>query len=243
MIRATLVLFDIDGTILLTDGAGRRAIHRALLEVFGTTGPNDHRFDGKTDPQIVRELMRLAGHGDAHIDDHMQPLLDRYVTYLREELAAAPDAVRVMPGVVPLLDALGARPTVVLGLLTGNLAAGARAKLAAAGIDPARFRVGAYGSDHEVRGELPRVAQRRAREELGVEATGRDVVVIGDTPADMTCGRGIGARAIGVATGHYAVAELEAHGAFAAFDDLADTPRVLRAVLPEAPRRGVDSGA
>ena len=72
-----LVLFDIDGTLLLSDGAGRRAIHRALNEVFGTTGPTDYSFDGKTDPQIVRELMRLAGHGDEHIDARMERLFDR----------------------------------------------------------------------------------------------------------------------------------------------------------------------
>ncbi|MGH2898277.1 MAG: HAD family hydrolase, partial [Solirubrobacteraceae bacterium] len=155
-----LVLFDIDGTILLTDGAGKRAIHRALTEVFGGTGPDDHRFDGKTDPQIVRELMRIEGHGDDHIDAHMSPLFDRYVEYLRDELREGAKGVRVMPGVHDLIDALDARSDVLLGLLTGNLAEGARAKLASAGIDPARFRVGAYGSDHETRGELPAVAQR-----------------------------------------------------------------------------------
>src|SRR5207342_2841724 len=73
-----LVLFDIDGTILLTDGAGKRAIHRALLDVFGSTGPADHRFDGKTDPQIVRELMRIAGHADDKIDAEMASLFGRY---------------------------------------------------------------------------------------------------------------------------------------------------------------------
>ena len=226
-----LVLFDIDGTILLTDGAGKRAIHRALIDVFGGTGPEDHRFDGKTDPQIVRELMRFEGHDDAHIDRHMSPLLDRYVDYLHEELTTGASGVRLMPGVRELLDALQARNDIVLGLLTGNLMAGARAKLSSAGIDPARFRVGAYGSDHELRGELPAVAQRRAREELGLEIRGPDVVVIGDTPADLHCGRGIGARAIGVATGHFSVNELEQHDPAAVFEDLSDTLRVVAAIL------------
>lgn len=226
-----LVLFDIDGTILLTDGAGRRAIHRALIEVFGTTGPTDHRFDGKTDPQIVRELMRLAGHRDDHIDGRMDHLLDRYVDYLDEELRASPEGIRVMPGVPALLDSLDARADVALGLLTGNLLAGARAKLAAAGINPDRFLVGAYGSDHETRAELPVVAQRRAREELGLDVRGHDIVVIGDTPADMTCGRAVGARPIGVATGHYSADDLRAHGAFAAFEDLSDTNAVVDVIL------------
>lgn len=229
-----LVLFDIDGTILLTDGAGKRAIHRALAEVFGGTGPDDHPFGGKTDPQIVRELMRLEGHADEHIDEHMSPLLERYVDYLQEELRPGACAVTVMPGVRALLDALDARHDVVLGLLTGNLEAGARVKLESAGISHERFRVGAYGSDHEARGELPAVAQRRAREQLGVDIPGSDVVVIGDTPADLHCGRGIGARAIGVATGHYSVEELEQHDAYVVFSDLSDTDDVVQAMIGDA---------
>ena len=229
-----LVLFDIDGTILLTDGAGKRAIHRALIDVFGTTGPSEHRFDGKTDPQIVRELMRMAGHAVDHIDARMAGLFERYVDYLQDELRTGAADVRVMPGVVELLDALEARDDATLGLLTGNLVEGARAKLTAAGIDPERFVVGAYGSDHETRGELPAVAQRRAREELGLTVEGPDVVVIGDTPADLSCGRAIGARAIGVATGHYSVEDLSSFEPAAVFADLSCTPDVVRAIFGES---------
>jgi phosphoglycolate phosphatase-like HAD superfamily hydrolase len=231
--RLRLVLFDVDGTILLTDGAGRRAVNRALVDVFGSTGPADHRFDGKTDPQIVRELMRQEGHVDAHIDAKMDRLLELYVEYLRDELRTGAGGIRVMPGVRELLDALEARDDVVLGLLTGNLAAGAHAKLGAAGIDPTRFRVGAYGSDHETRGELPAVAQRRLRDELGLEIQGDHVVVIGDTPADLHCGRGIGARAIGVATGHYSVEELQRHDPIAVFQNLSDTAEVVRVIVSD----------
>jgi phosphoglycolate phosphatase len=226
-----LVLFDIDGTILLTDGAGKRAIHRALIDVYGGTGPEDHRFDGKTDPQIVRELMRLAGHADDHIDAGMQRLLDTYVGYLEDELRVGAAGVEVMPGVCELLDALDGRDDIVLGLLTGNLEAGARAKLVAAQIDFSRFRVGAYGSDHETRGELPAVAQKRARHDLGLDIVGRDVVVIGDTPADLQCGNGIGASAIGVATGHYSVDDLRQYPALAVFEDLSATDEVVRTIL------------
>ncbi len=231
--RVKLVLFDIDGTIMITNGAGRRAVHRALLEVFGTIGSPDHRFDGKTDPQIVRELMRLAGHGDDTIDARMSLMLDRYVAYLHDELASPTHTSHVFPGVHELIGALDARDDVVLGLLTGNLAAGARAKLTAVGIDPDRFRVGAFGSDHELRGELPAIAQRRARESLGLDIPGRDVVVIGDTPADLDCGRSIGARAIGVATGHYSVDVLASHGAAAVYPDLSDTGEVIRVIMDE----------
>ncbi|MGH7679506.1 MAG: HAD family hydrolase, partial [Gemmatimonadaceae bacterium] len=126
-----LVLFDIDGTLLLSDGAGKRAIHRALLEVFGTTGPDDYHFGGKTDPQIVRELMRLEGHGDERIDREMKDLLSKYLRYLHEELVAPGHRPYALPGVPELLDALEAEPRVIIGLLTGNLEPGAHAKLEA----------------------------------------------------------------------------------------------------------------
>jgi phosphoglycolate phosphatase-like HAD superfamily hydrolase len=226
-----LVLFDIDGTLLLSDGAGRRAIYRALREVFGATGPADYFFDGKTDPQIVRELMRMAGHGDEHIDARMELLLARYVEYLREELHAPGRRPYTLPGVPELLDELERTSNVLLGLLTGNLEQGAKAKLESVGINPQRFRVGAYGSDHEERPELPAIALARTKEMLGIEVGGTAIVVIGDTPADLTCGKALGANAIGVATGRYSVAELARHQPAAVFENLSDTPAVLRAIL------------
>lgn len=226
-----LVLFDIDGTLLLSDGAGRRAIHRALREVFGTTGPADYFFDGKTDPQIVRELMRMAGHGDERIDADMQRLLALYLECLHEELGDPQHRPYMLPGVPELLNALEARSEVILGLLTGNLELGARAKLEAVGLDPTRFRIGAFGSDHELRPELPAIARARTRRDLGVDVTGNAIVVIGDTPADLTCGRSLGAGAIGVATGRYPVEELAKHEPLAVFADLSGTDAVTRVIL------------
>ena len=226
-----LVLFDIDGTMLWTDGAGRRAIQTALTEIFGGTGPASYWFDGKTDRQIVRDLMRHEGHGDAHIDARMDALLDRYVEYLERELADPSHPLRLYDGVVELLDALDRRDDVTLGLLTGNLEAGARAKLRAAGIDFDRFQVNAFGSDHELRPELPAIARERARERLGVELAGADVVVIGDTPADIECGRSIGARCIAVATGRYSIEELASHAPLAVFPDLTDTTAVMHVII------------
>ena len=225
-----LVLFDIDGTLLWSDGAGRRAMERALGTVFGSTGEPGYRYDGKTDRQIVRDLMRGAGHEDAHIDGGMTTLVEHYLEGLRAELADGGN-VRVLPGVPEVLDALEARDDVVLGLLTGNIEPGARAKLEAAGIDFARFRVNAFGSDHEHRPMLPAVAQGRMRDAFGLDVRGERVVIIGDTPADIACGRDIGARAIAVATGRYDVEELRAHEPAAVFADLGDTDAVVRAVL------------
>ncbi len=225
-----LVLFDIDGTLLSAGGAGRRAIHRALRDVFGSTGPDDYWFDGKTDRQIVRDLMRSDGHVNASIDARMEAVLSRYLACLGDELRDPGHPPRLHAGVVELLDALDDRADVVLGLLTGNLELGARTKLAAAGLDPSRFVVGAFGSDHESRPQLPAVAQQRARDRLGLEVPGTAIVVIGDTPADIACGQGIGARSIGVATGRYTMQELGACGAGAVFEDLSHTHDVVAAI-------------
>ena len=226
-----LVLFDIDGTVLLSDGAGKRAVLRAMKEVFGTTGPESHRFDGKTDPQIVRELQRLEGHPDDHIDAHLHRAIGRYVELLGEELDRAGNRAYTLPGIRDLLDAIEARDDAMLGLLTGNVVEGARAKLSAVGIDPDRFVVGAYGSDHEIRAQLPAIARQRVLEAHGHEFIGHDIVIIGDTPSDIQCGQSLGVRAIGVATGHYAVDDLLECGAYAAFEDLSDTDAVIEAIF------------
>jgi phosphoglycolate phosphatase-like HAD superfamily hydrolase len=235
----TLILFDIDGTLLWTDGAGRRAIHAALIEVFGTTGPSDYWFDGKTDRQIVRDLMRREGHGDPHIDASMDALFARYAERLREELRDPAHPPLLLPGVMPLLDALEARADVALGLLTGNIIEGAQAKLSAVGIDPARFRICAFGSDREYRPDLPAVAFERARSILGADLPPHSAVVVGDTPADIDCGRRAGTRAVAVATGRYSVDELLEHRADAVFADLRDTDAVLHALL-DGSRRETD---
>jgi phosphoglycolate phosphatase-like HAD superfamily hydrolase len=226
-----LVLFDIDGTLLNSGGVGRASMQLALTETFGSAGDPAYRYDGKTDKQIVRDTMRREGHSDEHIDSQMTLLIDRYLDGLKERIDSRKFDVRPLPGVLGILDALEARDDVVLGLLTGNVEAGARAKLSAAGIDPDRFRVNAFGSDHEHRPQLPAIAQRRFGETLGHPVAGEKVIVIGDTPADIECGRELGARAIGVASGHYSVADLEKHSPYAVFPSLADTEKVLATIL------------
>lgn len=228
--RTRLVLFDIDGTLLWSDGAGRRAMEAALSMTFGTTGPRSYRYDGKTDRQIVRELMREAGFEDDEIDARMSAVLARYLENLERELASPESRVRAMRGVTDLLDAIAGVPHHIPGLLTGNLEPGAARKLAAASIDMGFFQVGAFGSDHERRDELPAIARGRARERLGHDLPGDALVIIGDTPSDISCGRPLGARAIAVATGHFGSAELAAHGPAAVFEDLSDTAAVLRAI-------------
>jgi len=225
-----LVLFDIDGTILWSDGAGRRAMTEALMNVFGGAGPTDYHYDGKTDPQIVRDLMRADGHTDDIIDERIDPLMQRYLGGLERELAGGTRA-HVFDGVRDLFGLLEERGDIILGLLTGNLREGAAIKLRAAGIDIGRFKVCAFGSDHHARAELPALAQRRAKEDLGLDIPGDHVFVIGDTPADITCGQGIGARAIAVATGRYTPEELARHHPYALFSSLADTAAVMKVIV------------
>jgi phosphoglycolate phosphatase len=226
-----LVLFDIDGTLLNSEGLGRASMQRALAEVFGSPGNPSYRYDGKTDKQIVRDVMRLEGHSDEHIDSRMETLILLYLEGLRTGAKSGKFNVRPLPGVVELLNALEARKDVVLGLLTGNVEPGARVKLTAAGINPDRFRVNAFGSDHEHRPQLPAIAQKRASERLGLDIAGERVIVIGDTPADIECGRSLGARAIGIASGHYTVEQLEAHHPYAVFPSLGDTEKLLETIL------------
>jgi phosphoglycolate phosphatase-like HAD superfamily hydrolase len=228
-----LVLFDIDATLLLTAGAGRRAITAALAEVVeDISGFQQVHFDGKTDPQIIGELLHVAGHAPPHDAARVEALCRRYVSLLESELGGAAHGTVLMPGIRELLARLAEDRALVLGLLTGNLVDGAALKLRSAGLDPLDFRVGAYGSDSAHRPDLPAIAAERARPFFGGRApAGHDVVIVGDTPSDIHCGEGIGARAIAVATGRWSRADLLACGPYAAFDDLSDTDAVVRAIV------------
>ncbi len=237
------VFFDIDGTLLYTDGAGRQAIRKALETVYGTSGPLEaYIFHGKTDPQIVVELMVGAGLPEAEVRRRMPEVWSFYLAELEHQLGARRAAGRItlLPGVSDLLTALRAISGVAIGLLTGNIEEGARLKLAAAGLD-STFTLGGFGSDSEDRGEVARIARRRSRSVDGGD--GVAMVVIGDTPEDVACARAAEAHAVAVATGRHGVAELERAGADAVFEDLSDTHRVLDCVLSLAGMTGASADA
>jgi phosphoglycolate phosphatase-like HAD superfamily hydrolase len=225
-----LVLFDIDGTILSARGAGRRALGRALADVYGTAGPIDtYDFHGSTDLQIVRDLLTLAGLAEGEIAAREAALFARYVQCLESEIGDGRD-VTLYPGVAAVIRALASDDGCLVGLLTGNIEAGARIKLEPTGLWPA-FRLGAYGSDHADRICLPAVAARRAEALVGRPFRGDSMVVIGDTPRDVACGQAAGALVIAVATGRHSVADLVECGADHVFADFTDAGRVVATVL------------
>ncbi len=218
-----LYLFDIDGTLVTARGAGRIAMGRALAATYGTGGDLEgYDFRGKTDPRIVLDLMTGAGVSEATIAGRLDAFWDAYVHEL-ESLLGDGSRVEAMPGVAELVRALVSRDDAVVGLLTGNIQRGARAKLAPTGLWPL-FRVGAFGSDDIDRRRLPAIARARATTLAGHEIPFDRVLVIGDTPLDVDCARASGAVAVAVATGWHKAADLAACAPDLLFESFADVP-------------------
>jgi phosphoglycolate phosphatase len=224
-----LILFDIDGTLLSAAGVSARALGEALLAVFGTRGRSDgYDYAGKTDPQIVRELMAAAGLEPEQVETRLTDALSVYRTKLAAVLR--PEHVTPKPGVPALVEALAAREDVTLGLLTGNLEPCARLKLEPLGINP-HFGFGAFGSDHADRSLLPAVAVERALLATGHRFQGKAVVVVGDSVHDVMCGRSLGVRAVAVATGNTPAERLLSTSPDALLADFGDTDATIEAML------------
>jgi phosphoglycolate phosphatase-like HAD superfamily hydrolase len=220
-LETTLLLFDIDGTLLTSGGCGERALRAAVKEFFGKDDDlQEIEIAGRTDTSIARQLLRKYAGDESRAMD----VLEHYLRHLPGLLPERPG--RLLPGVSELLAALHARPDVVLALLTGNLHRGAEYKLRHYGVWH-YFQFGAFADDHHDRNELGAVALQRARER-GIEARLERVFVIGDTPHDIACARACGARAVGVATGGSSYEALSAMGADAVLRDFTDLPAVLR---------------
>jgi phosphoglycolate phosphatase len=226
-----LVLFDIDGTLVLTGGAGLRGMNRALQEVFGgSRGLDGIPVAGRTDWAILADAVRRLGRA---LDGPMlADLQRRYIAHLADEIQHPGEGRKgVMPGINEILTRLELREDVVVGLLTGNFEEGARVKLEH--FDLWRyFRCGAFGGDAADRNALVPVAIERARG-LGMpDVADSDVIVIGDTPHDVACAHAAGAVAVAVATGSSSVEELRATGAEYVFQDLSDTKAFLALLEP-----------
>jgi phosphoglycolate phosphatase-like HAD superfamily hydrolase len=234
--RPTVFLFDIDGTLILTGGAGRRSMLGAFADVHGPLGPAalEFPFAGMTDRAIVRTGLQAIG-AVATEDAAIDRVLDAYLARLHDEVTRA-DSYRVLPGVVAVLEWLANAERIAIGLGTGNVKKGAYTKLARGSLETT-FGFGGFGCDAEDRTELLRVGARRGADALGVSLETCRVVVIGDTPKDVAAAHGIGAECIGVGTGGFeprALLELGAHSAFATLED----EGVRRALLERHPSSG-----
>lgn len=225
----SLLLFDIDATLLLTGGAGMRSMARAARELFGERFTWDGiEPSGGLDPLLFSEAVtrsRLELDEMAH-----SRFQEKYIQILEVELRQSRAGIRVLPGVRDLLGALRSRPDVCLGLLTGNYPRGAALKLEAAGIDPRWFSIGVFGDEGPTRAALVSVALERFEAAHGGSIARERVIVIGDTPRDVEAALANGCRVLAVATGKYGVEALLAAGATEAVADLSD-PAPLMALL------------
>ena len=227
----TLVLWDIDNTLLYTGGAGSRGMTRAFRDLYGIDDAFGRvEFSGRTDTAIFRDCARAHGIAEADLDAEQQRFLDAYVPYLRAALDECDG--HLMPGVAALLDALSSRDgEAVQALGTGNFSRGGELKLRHYGIDHHFPGLrGGFGEDSESRDAVIGLAIERLAGANGNDARPR-VIVVGDTPHDVAAARSNGAFALAVATGRDSAASLLACGADIALDDLSDTDRVLEILL------------
>jgi phosphoglycolate phosphatase len=224
-----LILFDIDGTILLTKSAGVNAMRDAGRELFGEQFTIDGvEFSGRLDTLIWNDLTRINNvTNNAAEHDRFRAAYGRKLT---ERLTTTPTAT-LLPGVRQLVHELVDVDHATLGLLTGNYPETGRLKIQQAGLDPDLFRVAAWGIDGQSRRDLPPVAMSRLKQLTGRSVRGEEVVIIGDTPHDIDCAQAHGCRSIGVATGVFSVGDLEKAGADLAVATLDDTAELLRWLL------------
>jgi phosphoglycolate phosphatase-like HAD superfamily hydrolase len=212
-------LFDIDGTLISSGGAGKAALEDALADVFGIRHAIEKlSLSGRTDRAIVRDL--FATHGIADTAENWRRLVAAYLRRLPDRLQSA--SGRVLPGIAELLKTLSGRGDVLVGLLTGNVRAGARAKLGFFGLYD-HFACGGFGDEHLDRDDVAREAVADVRQCLNGSLVLDRVWVIGDTPLDIRSARAVGARAVAVATGWHSSDELAAHRPDLLLNDLSDS--------------------
>jgi phosphoglycolate phosphatase-like HAD superfamily hydrolase len=227
-----LVLFDIDGTLLWPDGAGRAAMKIGMQQVYGTSGSiEEYKFLGHTERETVFALLREAGLSEAEIEAGWEHLPGAMETALIESIRERRHNIRPCPGAHQLIQSLAQRSDVLLGLITGNFKETAMLKLQTAGFDPAVFTVAAYGHISADRADLPPVAVKQAQALTGKTYSGSQIVIIGDTPSDILCGRRLNARSLVVLTGWVSREVLEEHHPDGVFEDLSDTETVIAAIV------------
>jgi phosphoglycolate phosphatase len=220
-----VVLFDIDGTLIHSAGAGRSALDRALSQEFGHPSTAAIELHGRTDRGIARNIFRQFAIEET--EENWNRFRTAYLAALPECLAEWPGTV--LPGVFELLEHLAARPGTAIGLLTGNVREGARLKLGHYGVE-VPFDIGGFGDRHHERDDVAREAWAAVRQELGERVRADRVWVIGDTPHDVTCARAINAKVVAVCTGGFSVTELASSQPDFLVDDLTQVEPLLAAL-------------
>jgi len=201
--RARLILFDIDGTLVNTAGAGRLAMERAFREVLGVcdlSGAEGVPYAGRTDPVILDAIVQALEIDSAMFNSRRERLVTRFVEELRQEMQIETAERRTLPGVRSLLRRLASREEITLGLVTGNLESTARIKLEPFGINH-YFATGGFASDHRDRRRIAAIGRDRAAEKAGIDFAPSQVTIVGDTQHDVDCARANGFRAVAVDTG------------------------------------------
>jgi phosphoglycolate phosphatase len=234
MKQKKLILFDIDGTLLVIDTLADMAFRATTKEVYGVECSfKEINYAGMTDPRILEEVLKLRGIDDATIRNRYDEAIETYCAYFDHFASGNSYHVTVHPGVIQLLTALEQIPAMRIAILTGNLEYTGWKKLELAGLKH-HFSFGAFGSDSKVRSELVGIAIERAKAKYGVTFRNKNIVIIGDSPHDVLCGKPYGVTSIAVATGHFSEEELKRYEPDYVFRDLGDYEQVLEAIKKSA---------
>jgi phosphoglycolate phosphatase-like HAD superfamily hydrolase len=223
------VLFDLDGTLVLTGGAGMIAFDATFEEIFRVPGKiKDARPAGKTDPVILNQVCQKVLRRDP-TSEEVEAYFKRYLTHLKE-IVHTTDKYQVLPGIQALLEVLRDHPDCLLGLGTGNIREGARVKLSRPPGLWDYFAFGGFGSDSTDRPELLAIGRDRGKALLPAGEDFEEVYIIGDTPRDIEAGQAIQARTVGVATGPFSATDLQAAGADRVYEDFSDYPSFIKEI-------------
>ena len=208
--RKKILLFDVDGTLIRTGGAGINALIRAFKLHYNLDNPLENvTVAGNTDPNIFREAVSKKAPGKVPTSKEEIAFFESYLLFLKEEITLS-KKYRVLPGIKDILIRASTTPYIYVGLGTGNLEKGAKIKLERGGLNP-YFSFGGFGSDSSNRDEVLKTAVLKAEIKFNITSSPEDIYVIGDTPKDILSAKAIGAKAIGVATGGYSIQELNHH--------------------------------